>query len=125
MKWTKKAPTKPGWYWAKQGPGLIKQIVSVDLTKTSATVACSGDDFTYGLKDFRWWSDEPIEEIEELEDKLMGTLEILNKIAGKQGWSDETMLYVVLDYIDSQKSNDAFADFLRCRADEENTEAGR
>jgi len=67
MKWTRKRPTKPGWYWAKavkdtrgsSGP----EIVSVDrIWKGGFTVSCTGDTFLFGFSDFYAWSDKPIKE---------------------------------------------------------------
>jgi len=37
----------------------------------------------------------------------------------EQGWTDETLLDVVLDYISNQDSNDAFQDYLSGRCAEE------
>lgn len=47
--------------------------------------------------------------------------DIAGDIAGKQGWFDATLLGVVLDYIDNQGANDAFGDYLRERAAQENS----
>jgi hypothetical protein len=41
--------------------------------------------------------------------------EIARDIQGLEGWTDATLLGVVLDYIDSQCSNDAFTDYLEER----------
>lgn len=41
-------------------------------------------------------------------------------IAAEQGWDDNTMLILCLRYIEAQQANDAFADFLRQVAEEEN-----
>lgn len=34
-------------------------------------------------------------------------------VAGDAGWSDDTLLDLVLEYVDNQGSNDAFEDFLK------------
>lgn len=46
---------------------------------------------------------------------------IANEVAAKQGWTDETLLDLALTYIDRQGANDAFGDYLRGIADEENS----
>jgi len=38
---------------------------------------------------------------------------ILNEIGDKEGWNDVTKLELCLEYIENQKSNDAFDDFLK------------
>lgn len=47
-------------------------------------------------------------------------LDTSEAIIAAQGWTDTTMLDLHLTYIDRQQSDDAFADFLRSVADEEN-----
>ena len=48
--------------------------------------------------------------------------EVMSEIAEQQGWTDLTQLMLVLEYVENQKDNDCFADFLRRKADEENDE---
>lgn len=45
---------------------------------------------------------------------------IANEVAIAQGWTDATVASLALSYIDRQGSNDAFADYLRGIAEEEN-----
>lgn len=54
----------------------------------------------------------------------MAAEEIAREIAEKQGWTDDTLLTLLFEYIDNQQSDDVFGDFLQQRADDENTEAG-
>ncbi len=37
-----------------------------------------------------------------------------------QGWDDNSIIVLLCEYIDNQKSNDTFYDFLQTKADEEN-----
>lgn len=46
---------------------------------------------------------------------------IANDIAARQGWSDATLLDLVLTFVDRQQDNDAFADYLNGVAEEENS----
>ena len=41
---------------------------------------------------------------------------IAYQVQNEQGWTDATLLDVVLDYIGNQDSDDAFRDYLRERA---------
>lgn len=41
---------------------------------------------------------------------------IAYKVAAEQGWTDSTLLDVVLDYVENQQSPDAFADYLASRS---------
>ena len=45
---------------------------------------------------------------------------IIDQYQGRQGWTDGTVLDLLIEYIDNQQSGDALDDFLRQRADEEN-----
>ena len=51
----------------------------------------------------------------------MSALQILQDISEKSGsnWNDQSMLEIMAEYIDNQKSDDAFTDFVQARAAEE------
>lgn len=42
----------------------------------------------------------------------MNAESILNEIGNREGWNDTTKLGILLEYIENQKSNDTFKDFL-------------
>jgi hypothetical protein len=44
---------------------------------------------------------------------------IAREIQTREGWTDETLLDVVLDYIENQNSSEAFKDYLEDRAEVE------
>lgn len=46
---------------------------------------------------------------------------IIDHFQGLQGWTDGTVLDLLIEYIDNQQSGDALHDFLRRKADEENS----
>lgn len=46
--------------------------------------------------------------------------ETFNKIAEQQGWSPDSQVAILLEYIENQQSNDAFEDFLNQKAAAEN-----
>ena len=50
----------------------------------------------------------------------MSASDIAYRIQDEQGWTDATLLDIVLDYIGSQQSDDAFEDYLTEHAAEEN-----
>lgn len=54
----------------------------------------------------------------------MAAEEVMEEISAKQGWTPETQLDLALQYISNQADDDAFRDFLRQQADDENDEAG-
>lgn len=54
----------------------------------------------------------------------MSAESIATEVATAQGWSDTTVLDLALTYIDRQGANDAFADYLRGIAEEENSDNG-
>lgn len=47
----------------------------------------------------------------------MHASEIAQDVQAEAGWTDATLLDVVLDYIDNQGSNDAFSAYLAERAE--------
>ncbi len=51
----------------------------------------------------------------------MSVLQILQDISEKSGsnWNDQSMLEIMGEYIDNQKNDDAFTDFVQARAAEE------
>ena len=48
------------------------------------------------------------------------TEQILNEIADKQGWNVDTQLSLLVEYIERQRSAEAFRDFLLDAAANEN-----
>lgn len=48
---------------------------------------------------------------------------ILNEYADRAGWDESSMLFICLEYIDNQQSNDAFEDFVRRQCEEEESES--
>ena len=53
----------------------------------------------------------------------MSAEDIFEKVAEEQGWTPETEIWVLLQYIENQKDNSAFEDFLRRQQEEENADA--
>ena len=45
----------------------------------------------------------------------MSARDIAHDIQEREGWTDSTLLDVLLDYIDNQASDDAFQDYLEDR----------
>jgi hypothetical protein len=61
MKWTKKVPTKPGWYWAKPSEDNLRSCGGPRIVwMGGTTVECVGDDYEFEPSDFSEWWDEPI-----------------------------------------------------------------
>lgn len=54
----------------------------------------------------------------------MRTRDIIFDIADKQGWNTGTMLDLALRYIENQRSDEAFRDFLLDTAAQENGQDG-
>lgn len=52
---------------------------------------------------------------------MKSAYEVLDEIGDQQGWNDQSKLALALEYIENQKANDAWADFLRQQADLENS----
>jgi len=48
------------------------------------------------------------------------TFDITQKFQDEQGWTDSSLLGLLLEYLSNQQSDDALEDFLRQKADEEN-----
>jgi len=46
---------------------------------------------------------------------------IIDEIGDEQGWNDSSKLALCLQYIDNQCSDNAFEDFLRTQANDENS----
>jgi hypothetical protein len=51
----------------------------------------------------------------------MSTRHVIDKYQGRQGWSDATVLDLLIGYLDNQGSDDALYDYLREVAAEENS----
>jgi len=49
-------------------------------------------------------------------------MDFVYKIQEEQGWTDATLLSVVLDYIDNQKCDSVFEEYLKARCAEEQEE---
>ena len=52
----------------------------------------------------------------------MGAREILEMGAENTGWNMDSMLYIVCEYVDNQKDNNSFQDFVDRAVDEEMNE---
>ena len=46
--------------------------------------------------------------------------DLFEKIASEQGWTPETQVQVLLEYVGNQQSDEAFEDFLKEKQKEEN-----
>lgn len=53
----------------------------------------------------------------------MDAEQVLDDFGDIQGWNDESKLALCLEYIENQKSNGAFSDFLAGKVAEESTDA--
>ena len=58
MKWTDKAPTKAGFYWAKQWPNRPQVVEVMD----SLTVWITGHNIPVDINEFFIWSEFSIEQ---------------------------------------------------------------